>query len=72
MRLDPTWHLRLEIDLREQILSRPKQRAYLARYGRQDFWKDGLTVISLNAAVRAVSEVVEKENELSRLQEDHG
>jgi hypothetical protein len=66
----PFWHLFQTIDLKEMVLSRPKQRAFLARYGRQDFYERH-SIPELVAAVRALSEVVEQENELSRLQEDH-
>ncbi len=68
--IHPFWHLFQEIDLREMVLSRPKQRAFLARYGRQDFHSQR-SIPELTAAVRALSEVVQQENELSRLQEDH-
>jgi hypothetical protein len=66
----PFWHLFQDIDLREMILSRPKQRAFLARYGRQDFFVEHPIPV-LVAAVRALSEVVQQENEASRLQENH-
>lgn len=58
--------------MREQILARPKQRAYLARYGRQDYFAArDMPIPDIEAAVRAISSVVEQENELSRLKEDH-
>lgn len=57
------WHLGIEIDLRERILSRPEQKAYLARYGRIPWhaW-EGRTVAELAQAINAVSKVVEREN----------
>lgn len=67
--VNPIWHLQAELDLRDIILDRPKQRAYLARYGRQDFFQDR-TILELEAAVKAVAEIVSHENELNRVQED--
>lgn len=67
--MNPIWHLQAELDLRENILDRPKQRAYLARYGRQDFFQDR-TILELEAAVKAIAEIVSHENELNRVQED--
>lgn len=67
--ISPIWHLQTEINLREHILDRPRQRAYLARYGRQDFFQDR-TVLELEGAVRAVAAIVNEENELNRVQED--
>ena len=70
LRASPDWHMRADIDLRENILQRSKQRAYLARYGRQNFFEHGLSILDLNRAVRELSAVVERENELSRMKED--
>lgn len=70
-RSDPYWHLRVDLNLRERVLARKEQRAYLARYGRQDMFRRDLSVLDLDAAVAAVSKIVEKENELSRASEDH-
>lgn len=67
--IHPYWYLFQEIDLKEMILARPQQRAFLARYGRQDFYEKR-SIPELRAAVHALSEVVNQENELSRLQED--
>lgn len=57
------WHLGVEIDLRDRILSRAEQKAYLARYGRIPWhaW-EGRTVAELAEAINAVSKVVEREN----------
>lgn len=67
--MNPIWHLQAELELREIILDRPKQRAYLARYGRQDFFQER-TIPELEAAVKAVAAIVSEENELNRVQED--
>jgi len=65
------WFLRVEIDLKDAMLERPRQRAYLARYGRADvLFRRDLPIVELNRAVRQVGEVVKKENELSRVTED--
>lgn len=57
------WHLQIEIDLRERILSRPEQKAYLARYARIPWhaWA-GRSVAEMTQAINAVSKVVEREN----------
>jgi hypothetical protein len=62
--------MQVELDIKENILVRVRQRAYLARYGRQDMFARR-SLVELNRAVSALSEVVQKENELSRAQEDH-
>ncbi len=73
MGIHPAWHVVTdsEIDLRERVLSRPRQRAYLARYGRQDYFRHDMTIPELDAAVRNVSDVVSRENEASSIGEDH-
>lgn len=67
--IHPFWHLIAKIDLRENLLLRNKQKAYLARYGRQDFFASR-GIVELNSAVRAISEVVQQENEMSRISEE--
>ncbi len=62
--------MRAEIDIRQNVLARAKQRAYLARYGRQDLYRLRESIVELDRAVLSLSEVVNKENELSRAQED--
>lgn len=67
--VNPIAHLLDLVDLRENVLSRPKQRAYLARYGRQDFFEDR-TIVELNRATRAISEVVTEENDANQRAEN--
>jgi len=57
------WHTQSLINGREILQLRPKQRAYLARYGRQDMlvWKTR-PIPELNEAVRLVAEFIEKES----------
>ena len=67
--IHPFWHLSQDVDLRENVLARPSQRAFLARYGRQDFFVPR-TLVEIETAVREVAEIIERENELSRHHED--
>lgn len=57
------WHLGLEVDIRERIVSRAEQKAYLARYARVPWhaW-EGRSVVEIGRAINAVSKVVEREN----------
>ncbi len=59
---DACWHLFFEIDLKERIKIRAQQKAFLARYGRIPWhaW-EGRTVLELNATMRAIGEVIERE-----------
>lgn len=70
--IHPAWHATVEIDLRERILLRPQQRAYLARYARQDMWRADVSIPEIDLAVRKVSAVVSQENEVTSLGENHG
>lgn len=65
--LDAFWHLLVEFDPVEELRRRTKQKAYLARYGRQDWfaWEDR-EVSELDEAVRAIGDIVEAENESNR------
>jgi hypothetical protein len=69
--IHPTWHLQAAMNLKESIAMRAQQRAYLARYGRQDYFDQSCSLPELDEAVRAISAVVRQENELSRMTEDH-
>lgn len=64
------WHLSIDIDLRERILARSTQKAYLARYGRIPWhaW-EGRTVADIAQAMKAISALVEQENEASALED---
>jgi hypothetical protein len=62
----PFWHLVTEIDLRERIRTRREQKAYLARAGKVDFFNRDVSVVELDAAVWAISKMVERDNEASR------
>jgi len=67
--IHPFWHLAQDIDLRESVLARPVQRAFLARYGRQDYFAQR-TLVEIESAVREISSLVRKEDELSRHTEE--
>lgn len=67
--IHPFWHLCQDVDLRRNVLARPGQRAFLARYGRQDFFAER-TLNEIETAVREIVEIVECENELNRTVED--
>lgn len=67
--IHPFWHLHQNIDLRSNVLARPGQRAFLARYGRQDFYETR-TLVELETAVHEISEIIGRENELNRQAED--
>lgn len=67
--IHPSWHLHQDVDLRRNVLARPGQRAFLARYGRQDFFEER-TIVELETAMREIAEIVERENELNRQVED--
>lgn len=67
--IHPFWHLTQDFDLRRVVLERPRQRAFLARYGRQDFFAER-NVVELERAVRELSEIISRENEMSRTSED--
>jgi hypothetical protein len=69
--MHPFWHLAVEMDLKERIANRKVQRAYLARYGRQDFFDYTRTTPEQDAAMKAISQIVKQENEFSRMSEDH-
>jgi hypothetical protein len=69
--IHPFWHLGQKIDLKAKILARADQRAYLARYGRQDFFADR-TIVEIESAVRAISALVGEENALSKAAENAG
>lgn len=51
----PYWHLLAAIDFRGHVLDRPKQRAFLARYARQDMSED-LPVPELDLRVSLIAE----------------
>lgn len=51
------------------MLARPGQRAFLARYGRQDFFAER-TIVELERAVKEIADIVKEENELNRQTED--
>lgn len=67
--IHPFWHLHQDVDLRRNVLARPGQRAFLARYGRQDFFAER-TIVELESAVKEIADIVERENELNRTAED--
>lgn len=67
--IHPTWHLEADVDFDEIIASRPKQHAYLARYGRQSMSED-LPLMELQRRVRLISEIVARENEASKVKEE--
>ncbi len=70
--LAPHWYLDDPIKLLGLPERRVRQRAYLARYGRQDFFDQTRMVIDLDAATRAISQIVSEESALSRMGEDAG
>lgn len=65
------WHLVVPFDWRGLLNLRAKQKAYLARYARQDMirWASR-PVTEIAAAVRAVSEIVHEENAFVSVTED--
>ncbi len=65
------WHLSFHVDWKEIARVRLSQRAYLARYGRQDMnaWRYR-PIPELVAAVIAIRDIVRQENALSRAGED--
>ena len=68
---DCSWHLLIEIDPDVQLRFRAKQKAYLARYGRQSMlqWENE-PVTKLNRATRAIGDLVREEGAMDRSMED--
>lgn len=62
--LDAFWHLLVDLDPEERLRLRTKQKAYLARYGKQDWfaWEHRETT-ELDDACREINEIVTGENE---------
>lgn len=60
---DCSWHLLIEIDPDVQLRFRAKQKAYLARYGRQGWYTwENREVSELDEAYREIGAIVEEEN----------
>ena len=57
------WHHEPLFEGKELLELRPRQRAYIARYGRQDMlaWKTR-PLPELNDAVRRIAAIIEKES----------
>lgn len=54
----------MDLDPEEALRTRTKQKAYLARYGRMDWFAwENREVTELDEATRAISEILEKEQE---------
>lgn len=68
--IHPTWHLKVDWLDRDVLARRVRQRAYLARYGRANVFECDATIPEIEAAVRAISEIVQNENSLTRMTED--
>lgn len=68
---DACWHRNVRIDPGERLAMRTKQKVYLARYGRQDMFAwEHRELSELEAAFRALVELMRHENSLSRMGED--
>lgn len=66
------WHF-IEVDPDELNRNRSRQRMYLARYGRQDYFVwESKDVQELDEAFEVLVEMIKQENELSREAEDRG
>lgn len=63
----------IELDPVEMEKNRRIQRMMLARYGRQDYfcWEDR-EVQELDSATEALQHIIEKENSMTTMQEEHG
>lgn len=68
---DACWHATVSIDPGGVLKTRARQKAYLARYGRQSLlqWEDR-EVAELVSSYVAVSELVGEENSLIKRGED--
>ena len=68
----PGWQF-VEIDPDERLAQRRRQRMYLARYGRQDYyvWEDK-DVQELDAAARTLSDILGEESSLAGWEENRG
>lgn len=68
---DGYWDQMIRINPTELLSVRTKQKAYLARYGRESFfaWEDRETR-ELNETFAAISDLIKNENEFSRSQEE--
>lgn len=68
---DAYWDHVVRIDPGEHLRMRVRQKAYLARYGRQSVLQwEGREVAELNEHFAAMSEIIREENALSRGSED--
>jgi hypothetical protein len=67
---DAWWHLSVDIDPREMLRLRAKQKIYLARYGRQSVlqWAD-VDVRELQQYFELLAELVRDENALTTVNE---
>ena len=69
--VDAFWHLLVEFDPAHMLRERAKQKAYLARYGRQDWYAwEHRDVTDIDEAFREVCEIVRRENERAPSAED--
>jgi hypothetical protein len=66
----PFWHLEVEIDLGRNINDRVEQRAYLARYARQEFFDKTRSIPEIEEAMRAINKIVSEENATSSAREN--
>jgi len=70
---DAMWHHTVEVDGEELLKTRRKQKLQLARYGRQPFlaaeWDD-VDVAELGEWYRALKELLDEEDAVSRGMED--
>ncbi len=68
---DAFWHFLIDIDAEAILEYRRLQRAALARYGKQSWTQwDELDIEEMEQAYASVSDLVKRENALSRANED--